>query len=269
LWEKKDKHCDPSKPADRTLGSWWDHVLIDVESRLIVSLVVGRRVEDTAYAVWVDFFQRTEGDFPEVITTDGYAVYYSVIVSIYGVHKDALELTEAQKAEVGWEQLPEVYVPVEMNYATVQKQREKGRVVEVRHQVVLGTAEQLAEALAEEDGAQTITTNHVERWFGTQRHLNARKVRKTYTFSKDYLFHVAVTWLCVVFYNFGWTPRTLRVQVKEEPPEYHYRTPAMVAGLATEPWPLERILRYPVFTQKSGKKDRKARRKRKMRLDGG
>ena len=61
---------------------------------------------------------------------------------------------------MGWEQLPEVYVPVEMNYATVQKQREKGRVVEVKHQVVLGTATQLAAALAEENGAQTITTNH-------------------------------------------------------------------------------------------------------------
>ena len=33
MWGKKDKHCDPEQSADRTLGSWWDHVIVDAESR--------------------------------------------------------------------------------------------------------------------------------------------------------------------------------------------------------------------------------------------
>jgi hypothetical protein len=72
--------------------------------------------------------------------------------------------------------------------------------------------------------------------------------RKVYTFSKELVFHVAVTWLCVVYYNFGWTPRTLREEVQENPPRYHYRTPAMVAGLTDHCWSLETLLSYPLFS---------------------
>lgn len=82
LWEKKDKHCDPNNPADRTQGSYWDHVLIDPESKLIVSLVVGRRTAATAHAAFLDFYERTDGWLPELITTDAYAPYLSIIVSV-------------------------------------------------------------------------------------------------------------------------------------------------------------------------------------------
>ena len=90
----------------------------------------------------------------------------------------------------------------------------------------------------------------MERYHGTQRHGNARKGRKVNTFSKELAFHEAVTWLCVVWYNFCWKVRTLRQQVQEAPPRYPYRTPAMAAGLAEQPWTLEQILTYPLFPAK-------------------
>ena len=104
----------------------------------------------------------------------------------------------------------------------------------------------MQETLSGEAGAGTVNTSYVERWHGTNRHLNARKARKVYTLSKDLLFHVAVTWLCVVFSNFGWKPRTLREQIQADPPRYQYRTPAMAAGLTDEPWSWKRILIYPL-----------------------
>jgi hypothetical protein len=107
-----------------------------------------------------------------------------------------------------------------MAYATVHKERESGQVVKVEQRVVLGTEQQVAEALAHGSTSPTINTNYVERYHGTQRHFNARKARKVYTFSKELLFDVAVTWLCVTFYNFVWKPQTLREQVQEEPPRY-------------------------------------------------
>src|SRR5262249_18007296 len=61
-WGKKDKHCDPTQPEDRELGSWWDHVLIDPDSKLIVTCVVGRRTADTAYAALADCYRRTDGE---------------------------------------------------------------------------------------------------------------------------------------------------------------------------------------------------------------
>jgi hypothetical protein len=71
LWEKKDKHCDPADAADAQQGRYWDHVLIDPETKLIISLVVGRRNTDTIVQVFTDFYDRTDGALPELITTDG------------------------------------------------------------------------------------------------------------------------------------------------------------------------------------------------------
>ena len=123
----------------------------------------------------------------------------------------------------------------------------KGHVVRVEQRVVLGTEEQVAEALERGTTSESVNTSYVERYHGTQRHFNARKARKVYTFSKELGFHVAVTWLCVAFYNFGWTPRTLRVRVRSRPRRYRYRTPAMVAGLTDRRWSMTDILTHPLF----------------------
>jgi hypothetical protein len=249
-WGKKDKHCDPSDPADQQRGSYWDHVLLDADSRLIVTLVIGRRDTETARQAFADFYRRTDGDLTPLITSDEYAPYLTVIMATYGVRKEELELTEEQKAEVGWDEMPAVLFPQEVAYATVHKEREKGHVVRVEPRVVLGTEEQVAEALQQGTTAETVNTCYVERYHGTQRHFNARKARKRYTFSKQLTFHVAVTWLCVAFYNFGWTPRTLRVRVRSRRLRYRYRTPAMVAGLTDHRWSMADILTYPLFPPK-------------------
>ena len=194
-----------------------------------------------------DFYARTDGRLPLLITTDEYAAYFSVIVDLYGVRKEDLGLSEAEKAELGWESLPEVLVPPELYYGTVHKERQQGRVVRVESRLVLGSAEAVAAVLAGGAASQAINTSYVERWNGTQRHFNARKGRKVCTFSKDLAFHVAVTWLVVTWYNFCWTVRTLRERVQADPPRYQNRTPAMAAGLAELPWSLRDLLTYPLF----------------------
>lgn len=87
----------------------------------------------------------------------------------------------------------------------------------------------------------------MERYHGTQRQFNARKKRKAYTFSKEVSYHVACTWLVVLWYNFGWCVRTLREKIQEEPPRYLYRTPAMAAGLTDHVWTMSELLGYPLY----------------------
>ena len=256
MWGKKDKHCDPRRPADQELGSWWDHVLLDPESKLIVTCVVGRRTAATAAAAWADFYARTDGAIELFITTDAYAAYATVLISLYGVHKQELDPTDAEKQAWGWDALPEILLPEELCYATLHKHRAKGRVVGVERRLVLGSAERVAAYLSAGSSTQTINTSYVERYHATHRHQNARKARKVYTFSREVLFHRAVTWLCVVSYNFCWQPRTLRVQVQAEPPRYVYRTPAMAAKLTEARWSLRSVLTYPLFpTQRPGQGD--------------
>lgn len=188
-------------------------MVFDAESKLVVSLVLGARTAETTEQTFADFYFRTDGVPPRLITTDEFSAYESVILSTYDVSGD--------------EEL-EPCLPEQLCYATVCKRREKGRVVEVRKQTVVGTDEQLEATLADSRTSSTVNTSYVERFNGTQRHRNARKARKTYAFSKDLYFHVALTWLGITIYNFCWRPRTLRVPISQRPP----RTPT-----ALLPWP--------------------------------
>ena len=259
MWEKKDKQCNPLDPADACQGSWWDHVIIDPETKLIVSLVVGQRNADTVVQVFTDFLDRTDGALPELITTDGYARYYPVILDTYGVWRAELELTAEEEKLFDHEQIPEFSFPVEITYATVVKERQRGRVVAVTEEVVLGSEEQAEKVLDESENSQTLNTSYVERWFGTQRHFNARKKRKSYTFSKELSYHEACTWLVVLWYNFGWCVRTLRQKVQRKPPRYYQRTPAMAAELTDHVWSMEELLRYPLYAAKDGTAEKKVR----------
>ena len=48
---KKEKHCDRDDPADDACGDCWDHVAIDAESRLVLSVVPDDRICVTRRAV--------------------------------------------------------------------------------------------------------------------------------------------------------------------------------------------------------------------------
>ena len=167
-----------------------------------------------------------------------------------GVLREELELTPAAKKECDRTEMPPFSFPGEITWATVHKDKEGGRVVAVNSQVVLGSAEQAQQTLQASQRSQTINTSFVERYHGTQRQFNARKKRKAYTFSKELSWHAACTWLVVVWYNFGWCVRTLREQVQKEPPRYHYRTPAMAAGLTDHAWTMHELLCYPLYPPK-------------------
>ena len=61
---KKQKHCDPDEPGDIAKGDQWDHTAVDAESRVVVSMVVGKRDGETLKEVVADFADRTEGAPP-------------------------------------------------------------------------------------------------------------------------------------------------------------------------------------------------------------
>jgi IS1 family transposase len=161
-------------------------MIIDPETKRIISLVVGRRTADTVVQVFTDFYERTDGALPELICTDGYAVYETVILDTYGVWwRQEMGLTRALEAEFDRSGMPEFYFPVEITYARIVKEKEGSRVVKVTSEVVQGSAEAAEQTLAQSKQATTINTSFVERWFGTQRQFNARKKRKAYTNSLE------------------------------------------------------------------------------------
>ena len=232
---KKEKNCDEDRPEDEFRGDCWDHVALDPEHRLVVSVVPGERTAESVRELVEDVKERLDGRVPELITTDEYAPYEGAILEAFGT-----EVVPPPTGKPRRPRKPYKVAPKGLNYATVHKTREKGRVVEVTTRVIFGTAATLKAALARSVVSRTVNTAFVERHNGTDRNRNARKVRKTYCFSKDWWIHRAVTFFSMYSYNFCWPVRTLKAKGGSA------QTPAMVAKLTDHVWTLAEWLKRPV-----------------------
>lgn len=240
---KKEKQCDPEEPADAKQGDNWDHVALDPEHRLVVSVVPGKRSAENVEKVVQDFKARTGGRPMNLITSDEYPAYKAAILNAYGT-----EVVPPHTGKPGRPKAPYKVAPPELQYATVHKTREKGRVVKVDFRVVFGTVLGVMVALAQSVVSKTINTAFVERHNGTDRNRNARKVRKSYCFSKNWDVHEALTYFTLYSYNFCWPVRTLRVRDAEG--HWRQRTPAMAAGLSDHIWLLFEWLTFPGVQRK-------------------
>jgi len=235
---KKEKHCDPTDPADAERGDNWDHVALDAEHRLVVSVVPGKRTVENVKALVQDFKRRTEGRPMNLITSDEYKPYRQAILEAYGK-----KVTPKPTGKPGRPAGPHWKPRRDLRYATVHKTRKQGRVVKIGYRVVFGTVAAVMAALKRSTASRKINTAFVERQNGTDRGRNGRKTRKTYCFSKDWNTHNAVTYFTMYSYNFCWPVRTLRQQA----PDGHWlpQTPAMSAALTDHVWSLWEWLTFP------------------------
>jgi hypothetical protein len=204
-------------------------VAYDPESRLVLCVVPGARDAECVAEVVGEVKQRTGGRVMDLLTSDDYPAYETAILNAYGQ-----EVETTPSGRPGRRMVPEKRPPPGLNYATVEKRREKGRVVEVVTRVVFGTMAALVAALGRSKVSRWINTSFLERQNGTDRHRNARKVRKAYTFSKDWRVHEAMTYFTMYSYNFCWPVRTLNE--RDDMGRLRRRTPAMAAGLADHVW---------------------------------
>jgi IS1 family transposase len=213
-------------------------VALDPESRLVVSVVLGLRNEETTQRLVEDFHRRTEGRLMNLMTSDENPAYAEAILETYGE-----PVQPRRKGKRGRHPAPTKKPPKGLTYATVHKTRENNRVVAVDRRVIYGTVTALVAALAASSVSDAVNTVFIERHNGTDRHRNARKARKTYRFSKDWGFHEAVTHFTLYSYNFCWPVRTMRERGKDG--KWQQRTPAMAAGLTDHVWSLREWLSFP------------------------
>jgi hypothetical protein len=213
-------------------------VALDPESRLVLSVVPGARAVENVEAVVADVQRRTGGRVPELMTSDNYPAYETAILGAYGRE---VETTATGRPSRRMD--PEKVPPPGLNYATVEKRREKGSVVEIVARVVFGTMAAVQAALARSKASRRINVSFLERQNATDRHHNARKIRKTYTFSKDWRVHEAMTYFTMYSYNFCWPVRTL--DGRDDHGVIRKRTPAMAAGLADHVWTMSEWITMP------------------------
>jgi hypothetical protein len=232
---------------------------MDVPSRFVVSLVIGKREAETLKEVVADFADRTGGVAPVLTTTDDCSTYPEVLLEQYGE-----TVVPPRTGKPGRPRKPFKQWPKGAVYATVNKTYRKGEVAAVERKLVYGTEAELAQALESSPASGKINTAFMERQNGTDRTYNARKARKTYEFSKDLLVHIAVSWWVMFCYNFHHLHRGLCRRLPDG--TYLKQTPAMVIGLADRPLTVAEILTTQVVdfvpSRTSTPADFRRRRKR-------
>jgi len=233
----KEENCGPGKPSE-CCGDNWDHTAIDPEHRLLLALVPGKRSADNCEKLVAEVQRRTGGRADMLHTSDEYKPYKGALEKVYGQDEPV-----PRRPGPGRPPKARKVMPPDMCYATVRKRREKGRVVEVLRTLVFGTAALLDLWLTRSTASHTINTSFVERNNGTDRGQNARKVRKSYCFSKDWELHNAASFYIAFSYNFCWAVRTLGVVRSDG--TCLKRTPAMAAGLTDHVWSIQEWASYP------------------------
>ena len=236
--QKKEKHCDPDDPVDRFCGDNWDHTAVDPENRLLLSLVPGKRTAEACEKLVEDVNKRTGGRTDILITSDEHAPYKTAIEKVY-----ATEVPQPKRKGPGRPRKAKRVMPEDLCYGTVNKTRKNGAVVDVVRTVVFGSFALLDLYLSRSTASRKLNTSFVERNNATDRHQNGRKVRKTYTFSKDWDVHNAMSYFVGFSYNFCWPVRTLRVKLENG--KWQERTPAMAAGLADHVWTTKEWVTLP------------------------
>jgi IS1 family transposase len=238
---RKEAQCEADDPAGGRQGDNWDHVAFDPEHRFVLAVVPGKRTLDKVEKLVQEVKERTDRDKLDLITTDEYPAYKTALLEAYGQ-----EITPPKTGKPGRPRSPYKVAPTNLNYATVHKTREKGRVVKVQTRVIFGTEPSVKEALSRSTVSRHVNTAFIERQNGSDRHFNARKRRKTYCFSKDWDIHEGMTYFTQYHANFCRPVRTLRTRDGQDR-RWRDRTPAMSAGLSDHVWTLHEWVRYPAI----------------------
>jgi hypothetical protein len=115
--------------------------------------------------------------------------------------------------------------------------------MEILVHLIFGTMAALAQVLGLSRVSRRVNVSFLERYHATDWHKKARKVRKTYTFSKDWRVHESMIDFRVYSDNFCWAVRTL--EYRDEGDRVRKRSPAMAAGLTDHVWTMRERITMP------------------------
>ncbi|MCX5829455.1 MAG: hypothetical protein NTV58_15875 [Deltaproteobacteria bacterium] len=126
----------------------------------------------------------------------------------------------------------------DLDYVTVHKTREGGRVVKVEKRIVFGNVQRIDERMMNSPSSK-INTSFVERHNGILRQMDSHLKRKALTFAKSFRWLKAKLGFVAAFYNFV-RPHGTLCKISNHSDLLH--TPAMAVGLSNHAWTLEELM---------------------------
>ena len=140
---------------------------------------------------------------------------------------------------------PKKVVDSDLDYATVHKTRQGGRVIKVECRVVHGSKQRISDRLADSP-SYTINTAYIERSNLDWRLWDAHLARKAPTAARSIRWLKAKFAICVACYNFIRPHETLS---RGEDRIFRAITPAMAAKVTDHQWTFDELLTYPANCQ--------------------
>lgn len=140
---------------------------------------------------------------------------------------------------------PARVIDADLDYATVHKTREAGRVVQVERRVVYGSELSVQQRLADSP-SHTINTACVDRSNLDWRLWDAHLTRKAATFARSIRWLRAKFAIVVACYNLIRPHGTLS---RGQNRIFRPKTPAMAAEVTDHPWTFMELLMHPVLCQ--------------------
>ena len=196
-------------PTDDRKGDPWDHVALNPDHRLVVSVVPGKRTVENTLALVRDFGRRTSGRLMNLITTDEYAP----IVGRSSRRTGRRSRRPAPQTEAGFARRTRCRRPADLSDGPQDPGQgvggEGGAADHPWHSRGGGRG---PGQFGLEPGDQLDVRRAAQR-DGPQPH--ARKTRKSYCISKDWTVHRAITYFTMYSYSFCWPIRTLRVEAND------------------------------------------------------
>jgi IS1 family transposase len=250
LWTfvtKKEKNLSAWEKLHSEYGDTWIWTAVDPVHKLVLTFHVGEHEEKDA-----DTFLHklktvlAKGCLP-LLTSDQLPHYTGAILKVFG------RLVQPKRNGYRGRFPNPVWEPAEdLEYATVRKERQGGRIVSVVTKVVFGLVEAVLTRL--KSMGMKINTSFVERMNLTLRHMVSRLRRKGLTFSKDRQYLERHLHLSVAYYHFVRPHRSLRCKLAESiptkgdgsPKVWEEKTPGMSAGLTDHIWSMKELLSFRV-----------------------
>jgi len=228
--------CKKKKSVDQEeIGRKWIWTALDTSTRLIVCFLIGDRTLEDASCFLNELVSKIV-DLP-LFVSDELPHYADGLKELFH------ESIEPEPTGLpGRPRKPIKVVNDDLDYATVHKTRDKGRIVKVETNIVFGSKERIEKRITELPG-KTINTSYVERSNLNWRLWDAHLTRRSLTFAKAFKWLKAKFSICVAFYNLIRPHETLS-RTKDR--TFIPRTPAMAAKITNHLWSITDLLGYRV-----------------------